>query len=141
LLTGDRAEQIQMSHSCPAQVGFMGAKGRDHIVSIHRHLLQRRGFVQFSESGRNRPVSLKPDAALMACIMLPDPVRSAGAQHQHPSRGRARQAHRPSSGLSPRSSGDFALFMHGQRSLADRQSRARIASWAGAWLYAAGPRP
>jgi hypothetical protein len=35
LPSGDGAEQVQPSYPRPMQIGFVGAKGRDHLISIH----------------------------------------------------------------------------------------------------------
>jgi hypothetical protein len=35
LQSGDRAEQMQPSYPRPMKIGFVGAKGRDHLISIH----------------------------------------------------------------------------------------------------------
>jgi hypothetical protein len=39
--TGDRAEQIEPSNPGPMKIGCMGAKGLDHVVSIHGRLRKR----------------------------------------------------------------------------------------------------
>src|SRR5665213_3586348 len=41
LPAGDRAEQIKPSDTGPMKIGLMGAKGRDHMVSIHGRLRKR----------------------------------------------------------------------------------------------------
>src|ERR1700679_2810291 len=35
---GDRAEQVKSSDTGPMKIGFMGAEGLDHMVSIHGRL-------------------------------------------------------------------------------------------------------
>jgi hypothetical protein len=65
LLSGDRAEQIQPGYPRPMKIGFVDAKGRDHVIAIHlpspdpgNHHIVFKAAVQF-------PCGDRPSAATM----------------------------------------------------------------------------